>query len=204
MHASARSWVARAAHDGVQNLRDMPPAVLLALLTAAMVSPLFATVAGLSAALQAGSGVLSGLGGGVLSGILTEFVPWLKKAEKANAIGSDPAAIEKQLAEEISRVLSVGDSTAADLRKEIAVLLRRVDMGAAALTVALEEGNEQVRDDILAAIESLGTGFADMRFILDDIAQAAGVIQKDLDEQGASIRVIIEVFPARTSRANVM
>jgi hypothetical protein len=187
MWVSARSWLSRVAREGALSLREIPPPALLALLCAATVSPLLTTVTGLSADLIAGSNVLAGLGGGVLSGILTEMVSRPSKAQegKDKGIPLDQAAAEKQIADEIGRVLAVGDATSGELRAEIAELLRRVDIGTAALTAALEEGSAQVRDDILAAIAALGTDFTEFGFLLRDIVRG-------LADQGRDIGFIIE------------
>ena len=59
------------------------------------------------------------------------------------------------------------------------------------LRAAMEQGNEQIRGDVIAAIGVLGSDFAEMGFLVKDVARAAAEIQKSLDEQGANVRVII-------------
>jgi hypothetical protein len=100
--------------------------------------------------------------------------------------------LERELARQIQQVLATGDERAGELRGEIASVLTEIDAAGTALRAVMEQGNEQVRGDVIAAIAALGSDFSDMRFLLQDVAQAAAEIQKILDEQGADIRAIID------------
>ena len=190
MQASLRAWVLRAARGGVHGFRDMPAPVLLSLLCASALSPLLPAVAGLGAAAIAGSAVLSSVGGGALAGIITNAAdrPRFKGASQGQA----ESGIEERIAEEIGRVLAAGDASARALRAEIAVVLRQIDAGGAVVRAALEEADERVRRDVIAAVEVLGADFAEMRFLVGDVAVSAARIQESLDVQGADIRAIIE------------
>jgi hypothetical protein len=203
MWLSVRSWLSRIARESVRGLRDMPPPVMLAMLCTATVTPLLATVAGLSADLIAGSNVLAGLGGGALSGILTEAVRRPAAAEEGKSKGAslDQAALEKRITDEIGRVLAAGDATAGELRAEIAELLRRVDIGTAALTAAMEEGDAQVRADILGVIATLGTDFAEFGFLLREQGRDILFIIEQNERQSADIRLLREDVAALAGRA---
>jgi len=100
--------------------------------------------------------------------------------------------IEEEIARELERVLAGANGTAVAVRAEIAAVLAQIDAGGTVLRAAIETGNEEVRRDVVAAVEGLGAGFADMGFILSDLAQAATGIQRSLDEQGASVRAVLE------------
>jgi hypothetical protein len=78
------------------------------------------------------------------------------------------------------------------LRSEIASVLKEIDAGGTALRAAMQETNERVRSDVIAAIGVLGSDFSEMGFLLKDVAQAAAEIQQSLDVQGADVRAIIE------------
>ena len=78
------------------------------------------------------------------------------------------------------------------LRAEIAAVLQQIDAGGTVVRAALEEGDERVRRDIIGAVEVLGADFAEMRFLIGDVAVAAARIQESLDVQGADIRAVIE------------
>jgi len=190
MQAALRAWVAKVAAGSVRGFRDSRPEVLLGLLCAAAVSPLLVAAAGMGAVLVAGSGVVSGLGGGVLSGLLTEVAQRaVGKKEKADG---ESAIAEKEIAAEIGRVLAAGDANARELRTEIAGLLHDIDAGGTLLRAAMEEGNERVRSEVIAAIGVLSTDFAEMGFLIRDVARAAADIRQTLDAQGTDVRVIIE------------
>jgi hypothetical protein len=133
--------------------------------------------------------VLSSLGSGVLSGIITEALQRARSKGKPHEPGS--AELEKEIGEEIGRILAAGGAEALALRAEIARMLEGIDAGATMLRAAMERGNERIRGDVIAAIGVLGSDFAEMRFLIEDVARAAAEIQESLDMQGASVRVVI-------------
>ena len=190
MQAGLRAWVLRAASGGSRGLRGIPPPVLLSFLCASALSPLFVAVAGLDAAAVAGSGVLSSVTGGVLSGIITEALDraWSRGKRHAPA----PTELEGEIAGEIGRVLEAGGAGARALRAEIAAVLEKIDAGETMLRAAIEQGNQQLRRDVINALGTLGSGFAEMGFLIKDVAHAAAEIQRSLDAQGADVRAIME------------
>jgi uncharacterized protein YwlG (UPF0340 family) len=189
MQAAVRAWVLRAAGGSARGLRGIPPAVLLSLLCASAFSPLLAVGAGFGVVAAAGVGVLSSVSGGVLSGIIEGALD-RSRAKGVHAPAS--AEFEGEIAEEIGRVLAAGDANAQALRAEIATVLEEIDAGGTVLRAAMEEGNERVRSDVIAAFGGLGSDFAEMGFLIKDVAQAAAEIQNTLDVQGANVRAIIE------------
>jgi len=191
MQAALRAWVLQAASGSGRGLRGTPPVVLLSLLCAAAFSPLFTAVVGVgAAAVVAGSGVLSSISGGVLSGIIVEALDRARSKGKTRTPTS--AALVGEIAEEIGRMLAAGDTNAQALRAEIATVLQEIDAGGTVLRAAMEESNDRVRRDVIAAIGVLGSDFAEMAFLIKDVAQAAAEIQERLDVQGAGVRAIID------------
>ena len=194
MQAALRSWVHRAASGSARGLRGIPAPALLSLLCASALSPLLATVAGIGGVAFAGSGILSSIGGGILSGIITDTLERVRsedgQQESDEADGLD--GLGQQVAAEIGRVLAAEDANAMALRAEIASLLAAVDAGGTMLRAAMEEQSGQVRSEVLAAIGVLGSDFAELGFLVQDVAQAAAVIQRTLDMQGADVRAIID------------
>ena len=188
MQASLRAWVLRAA-QGTVHLRDIPTPVLLSLLCASALSPLLPVVAGLGDVAVAASTVLSSIGGGALSGIIASAAD---RARGKDASGRLAPGMEERVAVEIGRVLAAGDAGAEALRAEIAVVLQQIDAGGTVVRAALEEGDERIRRDIIGAVEVLGADFAEMRFLIGDVAVTASQIQESLDVQGADIRAVIE------------
>jgi WD40 repeat protein len=197
MQASVRACILRAATASVRGVRHTPPHVLLSLLCASALTPIIPaafgvmTATGLLGAAASASTVLSGVSGAALSGIIAAAAEHFHPKNGPSPTRA-PAALEERLATEVSKVLAAGDEHAQELRVEIAELLQKIDAGGTIAVAAMEQGNERIRGDMIAAIGVLGTDFAEMRFLIEDVAQAAAQIQKSLDVQGADIRAIIE------------
>ena len=187
MRNGARKWILRVGRDW----REIPAPALLAMLCASAFSPLIAVGAGITgAAAVAGIEVLSSVGGGVLTDVITKAIERLRPQSEGGS--ASPSDIEKVLASEIGKVLATGTAAAGALRAEIGQVLEGIDLGGAMLREAIDSGNEQLRSDLIAAISVLGSDFAELRFLVSDVAAAAARIQRDLDEQRANTRVIIE------------
>ena len=56
----------------------------------------------------------------------------------------------------------------------------------------MEVGSQRVRSDIIAAIGGLGSGFAELRFLIGNVERAAAEIQESQDAQASQLRVMIE------------
>ena len=186
MQDGVREWVQRTAVRSKREVRSASPAILLSLLCASAFAPLLMAT-GVAAA---GVGVLSSVGGGFLTQVVSDALDRLRQRGQARTLSRDD--LEKGIAQQIQEVLAAGDERANDLRSEIASVLKEIDAGGTALRAAMEQGNEKVRSDVIAAIGVLGSDFSELGFLLKDIAQAAEEIQKSLDVQGADVRVIIE------------
>jgi WD40 repeat protein len=184
MQASVRAWVLRAARETARGLRSMPSSMLLAVLGASALVPVVGAAIGAGVIPMAAGGVVSSLGGGMLSGILTEVVQGKDDA------AASPAGLEKRLAARIEQVLAAGDANARALRAEIGALLERIDAGGTALRAAMEEGDERVRRDVVAALDALGDHFVELGFLIKDVARTAAEIQQGLDVQGVNLRAI--------------
>jgi hypothetical protein len=110
---------------------------------------------------------------------------------KSKSHAAAPAGLEDDIAGEIGRVLAAGDANAQALRAEIATVLEKIDAGGIMLRAAMEQGNESIRNDVIAAIGVLGSDFAEMRFLIYGMVRTAEEMQKSLDAQHADVRVII-------------
>ena len=184
MQDGVRDWVQRTADRGKRGVRSASPPVILSLLCASALCPLL--MAPLAAAT---SGVLAAVGGGFLAEVISGAVDRLPgRGERHTASRGD---LEAGIAEQIQQVLAAGDEHADALRSEIASVLKEIDAGGTALRAAMEQGNEQVRSDVVAAIRILGSDFIELRFLVKESAQAAEEIRKTLDVQGADVRTII-------------
>jgi predicted ATPase len=186
MQAGVREWVQQTARRGKAELRTASPAVLLSLLCASAFCPVLMV----GGAAGAGIAVLSSVGGGMLTQVVSDAVNRLRRHGQARVPSRND--LEKEIARQIQQILAEGDRRAGALRSEIGVVLKEIDAGGTALRAAMEETNERVRGDVIAAIDVLGSDFIEMGFLLKDVAQAAAEIQKGLDLQGADVRAIIE------------
>jgi hypothetical protein len=186
MQGGVREWVQQAARQGRAELRKASPTVLLSLLCASAFGPLLMMggVAG------AGIAVLSSVGGGLLTEVVSDALNRLRRHGQAHPPSQDD--LEKGIARQLEQNLAAGGRRADALRSEIASVLKEIDAGGTALRAAMEETNERVRSEVIAAIGLLGSDFSEMGFLLKDVAQAAAEIQKSLDVQGADVRAIIE------------
>jgi WD40 repeat protein len=187
MRNGARKWVLRAGHD----LRGTSAPALLSMLCAAAFCPLIAVGTDITgAAAVAGMGVLSSVGGGVLADVITKAIDRLRRQNAGRSPST--SEMEEVLASEIGKVLAAGAESAAAMRAEIGKVLEETDLGGAILREAIKAGDEQLRSDLITAIDVLGSDFADLSFLVSDVAAAAASIQHDLDGQRANTRVIIE------------
>ncbi len=191
MQGGIRAWVLRIADNGGRGLRSVTPSALLSLLCAAAFAPLVPLFADLSGAAEvAGIEILSSVGAGVLSSVITSSLDRMRSApEHAQA---DRARVEAAIAAGLRRELAAEGADASALRTEIAVVLERINAGGTALQAAISTGSDQVRQEVMTAVRVLGTGFAEMRFLIGDVRQAADEIQQTLNVQGADVRVLRE------------
>jgi hypothetical protein len=186
MQDGVRDWVRQTTRHAKDGPDASSPAILLSLLCASAFCPLL-TVSGVAGA---GTAVLSSVGGGVLAQAVTDALAWLRQHGQAHTPSRDE--LEKGIASQIQQALAAGDQRADALRSEIASVLKEIDAGGTALRAAMEETNERVRTDVIAAISVLSSDFSEMGFLIKDAATAAEEIQKRLDVQGANVRAVIE------------
>jgi len=153
------------------------------MLCAAAFCPLIAAGIGITGAVAvAGMGVLSSVGGGVLADVITRAIDRLR----GESAGGSPSSseVEKVLADEIGKVLAAGGTAASAMRGEIGKVLKEIDLGGAMLREAIDSGNQQFRSELIAAVSVLGSDFAELRFLVSDVA-VAGPSQTSPDIRAA-------------------
>jgi len=149
MQRGVRDWVLRSSRQGEQGFRRVSPPVLLSLLCAAAFSPLLAVGAGITgAAAVAGIGVLSSVGSGVLTGVIAEALDRLRPHGEGRAASRED--LETEIARQIQQVFAPGEAHSAELRAEIAAVLKEINAGGTALQEAFETGNERVRSAVVS------------------------------------------------------
>jgi hypothetical protein len=127
--------------------------------------------------------------GVVLSGLVVKELERLRVSGLNLSESQD--AFEKEIAEKIAEVLTAEDASAHALRSEIAAFLHAVDAGPTVMRAVVEQDNEQARK-LIAALAGVGSSFAELDFLIRDLAREATAIQRSLDTQGADVRAIIE------------
>jgi hypothetical protein len=185
MQAGIAAWVARLAHGSGCGLREHSPTMLLSLVCAAAVCPLLAAGAGITdATVTAGIGLLSSVGSNALSDVITSAIGRLRERRNGSP---EPADLEPEIAQELSRLLAKGDENAAVLRTEINALFDEIDARDTLLRAAIETGNERVSSDVIAAVVQIG-------FSIDELSRDAREIKHELDKQGAESRQRADLF----------
>jgi len=183
-----RKWLLRAG----RGVRTASPEVLLATLCAASLGPIVAAQAGIAGTAAVGIGVLSSVGAGMLTDVVDGVIARISPQKGQKGKENTAAQIEKMLAEEIGKVLAGGEANARALRAEISAVLREVDLGGTMLRAAMESEHEQIQGDLLEVVDLLGSGFTEMRFLIQDVMAAAAGIQQETDERRADTRAVFE------------
>ena len=139
-------------------------------------------------------GVLSSIGADALARLLEEAESRARLAQ-LSADDQLPATqpdlsrhLEREISQSIGTALAARDERAAELRSDIAMVLREIDAGGTVFRAAIEAGDAELEHEVLAAFEALSTEFGDMAFMLADLARSAREIQDSLGGQDAELR----------------
>lgn len=183
---AVRGRIERAAADTGRSVREIPPSTLLSLLCAS----------GFGAVPGAAMGI-AGAADGILGALVSEALD----AMRARRHGGPPSRedLEREIIWRIERILAAGDRQASALRREIAMVLEASNAMGSALLAAIDSGNDQLRNDVIAAIDSLSSGFAEMAFLLRAGDRAAADVQRRLDGQGAEFRALSDMVSRQSA-----
>ena len=187
LQAGIREWLRRTGRGGRRELHQIPASAVLPLLCAAAFGPALADAAGPGRdGAVARIGVLSSVGAGALSDVLAGA---LDRARSAHPSG-DPsrADLQREIARSMKEVLSAAEERAAQVRSDVAMVLREIDAGGTVFRAAIEAGDEELQREVLAAVEAVGSEFGEMEFLLADLSRTAGEIQRSLSGQGTELR----------------
>ena len=191
LQAGIREWLRRTGRSGRRELHQIPASAVLPLLCAAAFGPALADAAGLSRdGAVARIGVLSSVGAGALGDVLADA---LDRARSAHPSGDlSRTDLQREIARSMKEVLSAADERAAQVRSDIAMVLREIDAGGTVFRAAIEVGDEELQREVLAAVEAVSSEFGEMEFMLADLSRAAGEIQDNLSGQGTDLRATSE------------
>src|SRR5262249_37591200 len=96
------------------------------------------------------------------------------------------------------------DEQAASLRAEIAAVFEGTDVIRSALLTAIETENQQLLNDVIAAIDVLSSAFGEMNFLLREGDYGTAAMQRRLDGQGAECRVLGERVRAQSGDVRIV
>jgi WD40 repeat protein len=185
MQDGVRDWVRQGARHAGDGLDAARPAILLSQLCASAFGPILMAGDVPAADIR----MLSSVGGGALTQAVADALARLRQRGRARTASREE--LEKGIARQVQQALAAGDQRANALRSEIASVLKAIDAGGIGLRAAMEETNERVRTDVIAAISVLSFDFSEMRFLIKDAAKAAEELQRRLDAEGANVWAII-------------
>jgi WD40 repeat protein len=205
VQAGIAEWLRRTARSGRPELRGIPAPAVLPLLCAAAFGPaltdasnrtlppreaLGGSSAQTGAAAVATIGVLSSVGARALGELLAGA---LERARSAYPPGDlSRRDLQREIARSMKEVLSAADMRAAEVRSDLAMVLREIDAGGTLFRAAIEAGDEDLQHEVLAAVEAVSSEFGEMEFLLADLSHAAQEIQDSLSSQGTELRAASE------------
>src|SRR5580658_7158441 len=194
LQAGIREWLLRTSRNGRHELRDIQAPAVLPLLCAAAFGSALATSGDLVAASAvARIGVLSSVDAAALGDVLGGA---LEQARSAHS-SAEPSRydIQREIRLSLREILASADGEAgeaAQVRSDIAMVLREIDAGGTVFRAAIESGSEELQREVLAAVEAVSAEFGELEFMLADLARAAGEIQDGLRGQGTELRTSSE------------
>ncbi len=194
LQAGIREWLLRTSRNGRRELRDIQAPAVLPLLCAAAFGSALATSGDLaSASAVARIAVLSSVDAAALGDLLCGA---LEHARSAHA-SADPSRydIQREISLSLREILASADGQAdgaAQVRSDIAMVLREIDAGGTVFRAAIESGSEELQREVLAAVEAVSAEFGELAFLLSDLARAAGEVQDGLRGQGTELRTSSE------------
>ena len=191
LQAGIREWLRRTGRSGPRELHQIPASAVLPLLCAAAFGPALADADDLSRdGVLARIGVLSSVGAGALGDVLAGA---LDRARWAHPSGDlSRTDLQREIARSMKEVLSAANERAAQVRSDVAMVLREIDAGGTVFRAAIEVGDEELQREVLAAVEAVSSEFGEMEFMLADLSRAAGEIQDSLSGQGTELRTTSE------------
>ena len=200
---AVRIRIENAARDTGRSVREFPPAELLSLLCAAAFSAVLAATTGIAETTgPAGPGGLLSPAGGVLGALISGALDSMRV--RRHGLPPSPEDVESEIFWRIQQGLATEDGHASKLRAEIAVAFKESDAVRSALLVAIETGNDQLRNDVIAVIDTLSGEFAEMTFLLRDGDHQVAVLQGKLDGKDAEFQALGEMVRQRSADVRIV
>jgi WD40 repeat protein len=192
---SVRECVTSAAAQGRRGGGWVVPLAATAAVAAAACAPvvwplLVVAGAGTGAAVMgAALTQVGGVGGGLLSEAVIRAWDRLRSRGQPDAGQAD---LRAALAAELEAGLTLDTPAAADLRDEVAGVLRGVEAVQVALTATVEESAAGVREVLVRGLRELGEEFTEFGWVLDEVNQQLTIIAEDVAQTAATTREVAD------------
>jgi WD40 repeat protein len=188
MRAGVRARVARLARSAAGGVQRWSPPALVAALCAGAFAPLLTTGLGTAAIASAGVGALSGVGGNVLADVALAALERLGPPEGDEDSEDGIERLEEAVERGVREVLEAGGDRAAELRGEIAEVLREIGAVGAALEGAVRTGDRELQSRLADGLAALGEEFAEFGFVLADLGAQLRLIREAVDRNQLELR----------------
>lgn len=161
--------------------------MLLAVLSAGAFAPLLIPALGGSALAVAAIGAVTAVGGNLLTDVVKAGLESLGRED------GEPSRedLESELERRIRVALEAGGPDAAELRAEIARLLREHGLVGAAIEEAVRTGNRELQAALTEGLSELGAEFAEFAFVLSEVDDRLRSIREGVDQQRAQLQVAV-------------
>ncbi|NDU72380.1 AAA family ATPase [Actinomadura sp. DSM 109109] len=189
MREGVRARVVQLARTTGDTGRRLSSPVLLAVLSAGAFGPLLTSGLGAAAVTAAGVGAVTAIGGNVLTDVVKGGVARLADT------GEEPSRedLETELERRIQQVLEDGGERAAELRNDLARVLREVGVAGAAIEAAIRTGDHDLQARLAAGLAALGEEFTEFAFLLGDLRVQLGTIRAGLDQQSIELQAAVDL-----------
>lgn len=180
-----RGWVREVGRRTGRGLRNATPYGILAFLAASALAPIAGAGLGASGMFGATLDQFGQVGGGYLTDVLSGTAERLRGRKVTEAQWRDA------IAEELLARLNADDEQAHAIRSDIGRLLQAVDAVEVALSEAVRS-DPQLRDELAATFHLLGRDIGALHWMVTDVQQVLGELQRQLAERSHEQRVEME------------
>ncbi len=192
---SVRECVTRAAVEERAGHRWVVPLAATAAIAAAacapVVWPLLAVAGAGTGAAVVGAALtqVGGVGGGLLSEAVIRAWDKLRSRGRSDAGQAD---LRDALAAELEAGLIPDTPAGADLRDEVAGVLRGVEAVQVSLTATVEESAAGVREVLVRGLRELGEQFTEFGWVLGEVNRQLTIIAEDVAQTAATTRQVAD------------
>ena len=199
---AVRLQIEHAARDAGCDLREIPPVTLMALLCGGAFSAVARTGADIKSPVFVTGPMALPAVGGILEALMTSAIDGVRALDRDQTLSR--RGLEREITWRLQQVLASEDEQAASLRAEIAAVFEGTDVMRSVLVTAIETENQQLLNDVVAAIDVLSSAFGEMNFLLREGDYGTAEMQRRLDGQGAEFRMLSELVRRQSADVRIV